>query len=174
MVTPSSNIDSSEGQIAPQSASERLHRGPASNYADGADRGHFIREPSGEPYVRRWWMGTGSLVDFSSAEAERWWREQVERVLRLGVQGIKVDDGDGFYIDDDALLADGRAGAQAAWDLGTLHRLSVQRALDEVHPGEGMLFGRSGWTGQQAVGATSGRRSGVGFLRRCGCCWSRP
>ena len=154
--TPWSNIDSSEGQIAPQSASERLHRGPASNYADGADRGHFIREPSGEPYVRRWWMGTGSLVDFSSAEAERWWREQVKRVLRLGVQGIKVDDGDGFYIDDDALLADGRAGAQAAWDLGTLHRLSVQRALDEVHPGEGMLFGRSGWTGQQAVGATWG------------------
>ena len=32
----------------------------------------------------------------------------------------------------------------------------MQRALDEVHPGEGVLFGRPGWTGQQAVGVTSG------------------
>jgi alpha-glucosidase (family GH31 glycosyl hydrolase) len=154
--TPWCNLDSSQGQIPPQVESERLHREPASNYADGADRGHFVRAPSGEPYVKQWWMGTGSPVDFSSPEAERWWRGQVKRVLQLGVEGIKVDDGDGFYIDDDAVLADGRTGAQAAWDLGTLHRLSIQRALDEVHPGTGVLFGRSGWTGQQAVGLTWG------------------
>jgi alpha-glucosidase (family GH31 glycosyl hydrolase) len=40
--------------------------------------------------------------------------------------------------------------------LGGLHRLSMQRALDEVHGGQGVLFGRSGWTGQQAVGFTWG------------------
>jgi len=49
---------------------------------------------------------------------------------------------------------DGRPGAEAAWDLGGLHRLSLQRALDEVHPGSGVLFGRSGWTGQHATGLT--------------------
>ena len=32
----------------------------------------------------------------------------------------------------------------------------MQRALDEVHPGSGVLFGRPGWTGQQAVGVTWG------------------
>jgi hypothetical protein len=32
----------------------------------------------------------------------------------------------------------------------------MQRALDEVHPGAGVLFGRSGWTGQQALGVTWG------------------
>ena len=32
----------------------------------------------------------------------------------------------------------------------------MQRALDEVHPGEGVLFGRPGWTGQQAIGMTWG------------------
>ena len=31
---------------------------------------------------------------------------------------------------------------------------SLQRALDEVHPGSGVLFGRSGWTGQHAIGHT--------------------
>ena len=31
-----------------------------------------------------------------------------------GVEGIKVDDGDGYYIGDEAMLADGRSGQQAA------------------------------------------------------------
>ena len=75
-------------------------------------------------------------------------------MLELGVEGIKADDGDGFYIPEHVGLADGRSGAEGAWALGGLHRLSLQRALDEVHPGTGVLFGRSGWTGQHATGLT--------------------
>ena len=155
-VTPWVNIDSRDGQIAPQPESERLHREPAPNYAPGAAAGHFVRDTSGEPFVAQWWMGMGSPVDFSSPAAEKWWREQAKRVLSLGVEGIKADDGDGYYISDDVSLFDGRSGASAAWALGGLHRLSLQRALDEVHAGNGVLFGRSGWTGQQAIGLTWG------------------
>jgi alpha-glucosidase (family GH31 glycosyl hydrolase) len=155
-VTPWTNLDSRDGQIPPQPESERLHREPASNYHEGAAAGHFVTGPDGEPYVRQWWMGTGSPIDFTSPAAERWWREQCKRVLQLGVEGIKADDGDGFYIDEDVRLADGRSGAEAAWALGGLHRVSLQRALDEVHPDSGVLFGRSGWTGQQATGLTWG------------------
>jgi alpha-glucosidase (family GH31 glycosyl hydrolase) len=115
-----------------------------------------VRGPDGEAYVGRWWMGTGSPVDFSSPAAERWWREQAEGVLRLGVQGIKADDGEGWYLADEVRFADGRRGADAAWRHGLLYRRSLQRALDAVHPGEGVLFGRPGWTGQQAVGITWG------------------
>jgi alpha-glucosidase (family GH31 glycosyl hydrolase) len=154
--TPWVNLDSSDGQIPPQAESERLHRAPASNYAEGAARGHYVKLPDGTPYVTRWWMGSGSPIDFSSAAAEAWWREQVKDILRLGVEGIKMDDGDGFYLADHAVLADGRSGAEAAWELGSLHRVSLQRALDEVHPGRGVLFGRSGWSGQQAIGHTWG------------------
>jgi alpha-glucosidase (family GH31 glycosyl hydrolase) len=155
-VTPWTNLDSSDGQIPPQPESERLHREPAPNYAPAAAAGHFVRAgPDGsEPLVKQWWMGTGSPIDFTSPAAEEWWRDQCKRVLELGVEGIKMDDGDGYNIPDDARLADGRSGAEAAWDLGGLHRLSLQRALDEVHPGSGVLFGRSGWTGQHATGLT--------------------
>jgi alpha-glucosidase (family GH31 glycosyl hydrolase) len=35
-----------------------------------------------------------------------------------------------------------------------MYRRTMQRALDEVHPRTGVLFGRSGWSGQQATGIT--------------------
>jgi alpha-glucosidase (family GH31 glycosyl hydrolase) len=154
--TPWVNLDSRDGQIPPQPESERLHREPAPNYGSGADAGHYVRDSADEPWVGQWWMGTGSLVDFTSDAAEAWWREQVKAVLALGVEGIKADDGDGYYVPDDVRFADGRSGAEAAWENGSLHRHSLQRALDEVHPGSGVLFGRSGWIGQHATGLTWG------------------
>lgn len=151
-VAPWVNLDSREGQYPPDDESARMHREPAPNY----EPEHFVRDADGGPLVAKWWMGKGSPVDFTSAAAEAWWREQAKRALTLGVEGIKADDGEGWYIPDDARFADGTTGAQAAWGHGLKYRRSMQRALDEVHPGTGVLFGRPGWTGQQGVGITWG------------------
>jgi alpha-glucosidase (family GH31 glycosyl hydrolase) len=151
-VTPWVNLDSSEGQTPPDAQSRALHRAPASNYAAGEAAGHYVRDAAGKPFVARWWMGTGSPIDFTSPAAEAWWREQAKLALARGVEGIKADDGEGYYFPDDVCFADGCTGANAAWRVGGQYRRSMQRALDEVHPGRGVLFGRSGWTGQQATG----------------------
>ncbi|MGZ5311780.1 MAG: glycoside hydrolase family 31 protein [Solirubrobacterales bacterium] len=151
-VTPWVNLDSADGQRPPGAESERMHREPAPNYEEGAREGHFVRDAAGEPHVGRWWMGIGSVVDFTSEAASRWWRELARPVFELGVEGVKADDGEGYYFPPDARLADGRTGAEAAWEYGALYRRETQRALEEVHPGPGVVFGRSGWSGQQATG----------------------
>ena len=152
-VTPWVNLESADGQCPPDPASEKLHREPAPNYAEGAERGHFVRNASGNAHVGHWWMGTGSVVDFTSPDASEWWKRQARHVFELGVEGVKADDGEGYYFPPDARFADGRTGADAAWDYGRLYRQVTQQSLDEVHgPGRGVVFGRSGWSGQQATG----------------------
>ncbi|MBO0769454.1 MAG: hypothetical protein J2O48_12290, partial [Solirubrobacterales bacterium] len=78
--TPWVNLDSRDGQIPPQPESERLHAEPAPNYEPGVAGNHFVRTAEGIPYVGQWWMGTGSLVDFTSPAAEEWWRPQVKGI----------------------------------------------------------------------------------------------
>jgi len=151
-ITPWVNLESADGQRPPGAASERLHRAPAPNYAPAARAGHFVRNADGDPYVARWWMGTGSPIDFTSPAAAEWWRELARPVLELGVEGIKADDGEGYYFPSDVRFADGRSGAEAAWAYGQLYRECMQDALEDVHPGQGVVFGRSGWSGQQRHG----------------------
>ncbi len=155
-VTPWMNLESVDGQRPPDAESERLHSEPAPDYEPAADAGHFVRDSDGEPFVARWWMGTGSPVDFTSSAADAWWRGLAKRALDLGVEGIKADDGEGYYFPPGTRFADGRTGSDAAWAYGGLYRRSMQRALDEATGGSGVLFGRAGWTGQQAIGITWG------------------
>jgi alpha-glucosidase (family GH31 glycosyl hydrolase) len=155
-VTPWMNLDSIDGQHPPDPASEHLHREPAPDYAPAAEAGHFVRAGDGSPYTAKWWMGMGSPVDFTSPAADAWWRGIARRALDLGVEGIKADDGEGYYFPPEVRFADGTTGAQRAWAHGRLYRESMQRALDDATGGSGVLFGRSGWSGQQAVGMTWG------------------
>jgi alpha-glucosidase (family GH31 glycosyl hydrolase) len=155
-VTPWVNLDSTDGQRPPDPESERLHRRPAPNYAEALWAGNFIRGADGGPHVGKWWMGIGSPVDFTSPAARRWWQKQARAVLEMGVEGIKADDGEGYFIPPDVRFADRRTGAEAAWAYGDLYRETMQEILDDVHPGTGVLFGRCGWTGQQATGVTWG------------------
>ena len=105
--------------------------------------------------------------------AERWWREQVKRVLEQGVEGIKVDDGDGYYLKDDVRLADGRTRRRG--------RLAARRAAPAS-----ACSARS-TRSIPAAGCCSGARAGSASTRsatpgpptrprtsgRCGRWWSR-
>ena len=133
-VTPWVNLDSADGQRPGDPGRSACTPDPRRTTPRAPGRGHFVRGADGRPWVGRWWMGSGSLVDFTSPAARRWWRRQARTVLELGIEGIKADDGEGYYLPPDARFADGRCGAEAAWQYGELYRRTMQRALDDVHP----------------------------------------
>ena len=64
-------------------------------------------------------------------------------MLELGVEGIKADDGEGYYFPPDVRFADGRTGAQAAWALRrALPALDAARAR-RGPPGRGRAVRRA-------------------------------
>ena len=77
-------------------------------------------------------------------------------MLEMGVEGIKADDGEGYYSPPTRGSPTAAAASRRPGSTATSTARAMQEALDEVHPGDGVLFGRSGWTGQQATGLTWG------------------
>ena len=156
-VTPWVNLDADGGQVPPDPGSARLHREPAAELRGGRAR-RSLRARAGRRAVGRRSGGWATARPSTSRRPRprRGGASRPSACSRSASQGIKADDGEGFYYPDEVAFADGRSGAEAGWAQGLLYRRSMQRALDEVHPGEGVLFGRPGWTGQQAVGVTWG------------------
>lgn len=71
------------------------YMGPSPNYGEGAACGFFVNE--GQTYT--WWKGRGAAVDFFHPGALGWWREQMDGVLDMGIDGWKLDFGESYIRD---------------------------------------------------------------------------
>lgn len=61
------------------------------------DASDWFREATSKGYLAtgnqqiRWWKGRGGLIDYTHPQAVAWWRGMQDRVLRMGVDGWKLD-----------------------------------------------------------------------------------
>ena len=60
-----------------------------------------------KPKMVDWWNGFSAVLDFSNPEAERWLRNELQKLMdEYGVDGFKLDAGDAmFYGEDDITFA---------------------------------------------------------------------
>jgi alpha-D-xyloside xylohydrolase len=157
-MTPFVNLSSDDENVAGQNL------GQATNYADGAAKGAFVRQaPDGAPLVVPWWKGRGSPVDFTGAAGQQWLQDQLQKVVAGSsavtasgatepvVGGFKTDDGESgngtnTYIPLTAAYADGRTGTQ----MRNGYCLEYHKTVWNVLGTSGVLLARSGFAGSQA------------------------
>ncbi|MDE6723119.1 MAG: hypothetical protein K2J55_02870, partial [Eubacterium sp.] len=81
-------------------------------YKEIADRGLFIKNPDGTPFVTEFWDGLGSYLDFTNQEAFDFWKEKVtETLLDYGVIATWNDNNE-FDIKDSDAVAEGFDGSE--------------------------------------------------------------
>jgi alpha-D-xyloside xylohydrolase len=129
----------------------------AENYDEAATNGFFVKNANGTPYVGRWWKGEGSLIDFTTPSAKRWWQDQVRRAIRAGADGFKDDDGEGSF-QGDVTFADGSDKRLMRNRYAVLYNNAVEELIQKDLKGNGVLFARSASTDGHA-GA-----NGIGFF----------
>ena len=73
-------------------------------YKEIADRGLFVKNPDGTPFVTEFWDGLGSYLDFTNEEAFAFWQSKVkETLLDLGITATWNDNNEFDIRDLDAL-----------------------------------------------------------------------
>ena len=83
-------------------------------YRELTKKGLFVKNPDGSDAIRHWWNGYSAVLDFTNPDAQRWFKDQLDRLQNeYGVDGFKFDAGDAeFYRDDDLTFASTTANGQ--------------------------------------------------------------
>jgi|GEM_PF-1667264 len=62
-------------------------------YEYARDQGYFMKQLpfDSEPAVINWWKGDGSLIDWFNPDAVAWWKDLMDNLLDMGIDGWKCD-----------------------------------------------------------------------------------
>lgn len=72
-----------------------------------SDKGYFVKNTDGTPFVTQFWDGVGSYLDFTNKDAFDFWKEQVtDKLLNYGITSTWNDNNE-FDIKDDEAVAVG-------------------------------------------------------------------
>jgi alpha-D-xyloside xylohydrolase len=90
-------------------------------------------------------IGDAATIDFTNPHAAEWYQELLTKLLRMGVAAIKTDFGETIDLQADYQGMDAKL-------LHNLYSLLYQKAAFEITEkvtGEGLIWARAGWVGNQ-------------------------
>ncbi|MDX3061635.1 MULTISPECIES: alpha-xylosidase [Streptomyces] len=117
-------------------------------YAEGVEKGYFVRTPDGDIWQWDKWQAGMALVDFTDPEATAWFQGKLKGLLDQGVDGFKTDFGE--RIPTDVVWHDGSDAERMHNYYTHLYNKAVFEVLEEERgQGEAVLFARSATAGGQ-------------------------
>ena len=121
----------------------------ASIFEEGRERGYFVTDAQGDPYMIRAWaevIPPVAVVDFTNSDAVAWWQSLHRPLLAQGVAVFKTDFGEAAP--EDGVYHNGMTGREVHNLYPLLYNRAVFEVTEEV-TGHGLVWGRSGWAGSQ-------------------------
>ncbi|MBN1952020.1 MAG: glycoside hydrolase family 31 protein [Bacteroidales bacterium] len=90
-----------------------------------------------------------ALLDFTNPEACRWWQEKgIEKVLRQGVDGFKLDRAEETILESrEIILHDGRTAREVRNEFPVLYVKTVNESCQKILGDDFILIPRAGYTG---------------------------
>ncbi len=117
-------------------------------FAEGRDKGYFVRDKNGDVYQRHDWQPQIALVDFTNPDATHWYREKLRALLDMGVDCFKTDFGE--RIPADAVYRDESDPERMHNYYAYLYNRAVYSLLEEERGvGDAIVFARSATVGCQ-------------------------
>jgi alpha-D-xyloside xylohydrolase len=117
-------------------------------FDEGMQKGYLVRKPDGGVWQwDRWQAGMG-LVDFTNPDAARWYKDQLRKLLAVGVDCFKTDFGE--RIPTDVVYYDGSDPQRMHNYYTYLYNRAVFEVLQEERgAGAAVVFARSATVGGQ-------------------------
>lgn len=108
----------------------------------------LLKNKQGEVYLGKDFVeSTVGWLDFTNPAAVEWYQAQHRPIVREGVSVFKTDMGES--VPADAVFFNGKTGAEMHNLYPLLYNKTVFEAIEQISPGEGIVWGRSGWAGSQ-------------------------
>ncbi len=126
-------------------------------YDEAAERGYFVKNTEGKPYLGLWWKGQGSLIDFTNPAAKQWWQGKLRGAMEAGADGFKDDDAEGNFqsagVTPQAVkFADGTDPLLMRGRYSVLYNNAVEELIQKDRKGNGVVFARSVTQGANGLG----------------------
>lgn len=118
-------------------------------FDEAAANGYLIKKTDGSVWQTDLWQAGMGIVDFTNADAKKWYQDKLKALLDMGVDCFKTDFGERIPVDD-VVFADGSDSLRMHNFYTYLYNEAVFELLEkERGKGEAVLFARSATTGGQ-------------------------